>query len=203
MLRLRNSFIVRSLFRLSFLAILLASTFHLLLVAAADFLAATKGGHDHLSGAHHTVSGAPVLLLVDFLLQMLVVVTVQPLPLRPNHLLPSRLEFVHVPRPSVIAQYNVPPEVLATWWTFNEAFGGGRPKHHHLIPAEPLTVNDERDSSGSPVFEELFLPPPQKFAAAPPPIVVEFFIINNNSNKRNSVGAVSCFCCSNCSGRTQ
>lgn len=97
LLRLRNSFIVRSLLRVSLLAILLASTFHLLrVVAAADFLAATKGGHDHLSGAHNSVSGAPVLLLLDFLLRVLVVVTVQPL-LRPNNLLPSRLEFVHVP----------------------------------------------------------------------------------------------------------
>ena len=96
LLRLRNSFIVRSLLRVSLLAILLACPFRLLRVAPADFLAATKGGHDHLSGAHNSVSGAPVLLLVDFLLQVLVVVTVQPL-LRPNHLLPSRLEFVHVP----------------------------------------------------------------------------------------------------------
>jgi hypothetical protein len=94
---------------------------------------------------------------------------------------------------------------LATWCTFNEAFGGGRPKQQqqHRIPAEPLTVSDERDSPGSPVFEELFLPPPQKFAAAPhPPIanptVAE--LINNNNNKRNSVGAGSCCCCSSCSG---
>ena len=105
-----------------------------------------------------------------------------------------------------IRRNNVPPEVLATWCTFNEAFGGGRPKHQHRIPAEPLTVNDERDSPGSPVFEELFLPPPQKFAAAPPPIVaanptvVELINNNNNNNKRNSVGAVSCCCCSSCSG---
>nr|SVE74292.1 EOG090X098F [Daphnia barbata] len=102
---------------------------------------------------------------------------------------------------------NVPAEVLATWCTFNEAFGGGRPKHHR-IPTEPLTVNDERDSPGSPVFEELFLPPPQKFAAvAPPsvahaanPTVVELINNNNNNNKRNSVGAGSCCCCSSCSG---
>ena len=105
-----------------------------------------------------------------------------------------------------IRRNNVPPEVLATWCTFNEAFGGGRPKQHHRIPAEPLTVNDERDSPGSPVFEELFLPPPQQFAAAPPPIVaanptvVELINNNNNNNKRNSVGAVSCCCCSSCSG---
>nr|SVE85606.1 EOG090X098F [Daphnia pulicaria] len=104
-----------------------------------------------------------------------------------------------------IRRNNVPPEVLATWCTFNEAFGGGRPKQQqqHRIPAEPLTVSDERDSPGSPVFEELFLPPPQKFAAAthPPianPTVAE--LINNNNNKRNSVGAGSCCCCSSCSG---
>nr|CAG4640175.1 EOG090X098F [Daphnia pulex]SVE84981.1 EOG090X098F [Daphnia pulex] len=108
-----------------------------------------------------------------------------------------------------IRRNNVPPEVLATWCTFNEAFGGGRPKQqqqqqHRGIPAEPLTVSDERDSPGSPVFEELFLPPPQKFAAAPPhppianPTVAE--LINNNNNKRNSVGAGSCCCCSSCSG---
>ena len=103
-----------------------------------------------------------------------------------------------------IRRNNVPPEVLATWCTFNEAFGGGRPKHR--IPAEPLTVSDERDSPGSPVFEELFLPPPQKFAAAPPPIVAanptvaELINNNNNNNKRNSVGAGSCCCCSSCSG---
>ena len=42
-----------------------------------------------------------------------------------------------------IRRNNVPPEVLATWCTFNEAFGGGRPKHQHRIPAEPLTFNDE------------------------------------------------------------
>jgi hypothetical protein len=96
---------------------------------------------------------------------------------------------------------------LATWCTFNEAFGGGRPKQQqqHRIPAEPLTVSDERDSPGSPVFEELFLPPPQKFAAAPhPPIanptVAELINNNNNNNKRNSVGASSCCCCSSCSG---
>jgi hypothetical protein len=96
---------------------------------------------------------------------------------------------------------------LATWCTFNEAFGGGRPKQQqqHRIPAEPLTVSDERDSPGSPVFEELFLPPPQKFAAAPhPPIanptVAELINNNNNNNKRNSVGAGSCCCCSSCSG---
>jgi hypothetical protein len=41
-----------------------------------------------------------------------------------------------------------------------------------------LTVNDERDSSGSPVFEELFLPPPQRISVAPPPIVVVDFIIS-------------------------
>ena len=75
-----------------------------------------------------------------------------------------------------IRRNNVPPEVLATWCTFNEAFGGGRPKQHHRIPAEPLTVNDERNSSGSLVFEDLFLPPPQKFEVAPPPIVVDFII---------------------------
>lgn len=102
----------------------------------------------------------------------------------------------------------MPAEVLATWCTFNEAFGGGRPKRHHQrLPTEPLTVNDERDSPGSPVFEELFLPPPQKFAAVPPPIVttvpnptVVELINNNNNNKRNSVGAGSCCCCSSCSG---
>nr|SVE84365.1 EOG090X098F [Daphnia pulex] len=104
-----------------------------------------------------------------------------------------------------IRRNNVPPEVLATWCTFNEAFGGGRPKQQHRIPAEPLTVSDERDSPGSPVFEELFLPPPQKFAAAPhPPIanptVAELINNNNNNNKRNSVGASSCCCCSSCSG---
>lgn len=100
----------------------------------------------------------------------------------------------------------MPPEVLATWCTFNEAFGGGRPKHQHRLPSEPLTVNDERDSPGSPVFEELFLPPPQKFAALPPPIVtaanptVAELVNNNNNNKRNSVSAASCCCCSSCSG---
>lgn len=105
-----------------------------------------------------------------------------------------------------IRRNNVPPEILATWCTFNEAFGGGRPKQQqHRIPAEPLTVSDERDSPGSPVFEELFLPPPQKFAAAPhPPIanptVAELINNNNNNNKRNSVGAGSCCCCSSCSG---
>nr|SVE89993.1 EOG090X098F [Daphnia sinensis] len=106
-----------------------------------------------------------------------------------------------------VRRNNVPPEVLATWCTFNEAFGGGRPKHHHRLPTEPLTVNDERDSPGSPVFEELFLPPPQKFAAVPPPIVttaanptVAELVNNNNNNKRNSVGAASCCCCSSCSG---
>ena len=105
---------------------------------------------------------------------------------------------------------NVPPEVLATWCTFNEAFGGGRPKHR--TPTEPLTVNDERDSPGSPVFEELFLPPPHKFAAAPPPIVAvsanatlsssssEFIINNNNNNKRNSVAGS---CCCSCGGSGQ
>nr|SVE77715.1 EOG090X098F [Daphnia lumholtzi] len=108
-----------------------------------------------------------------------------------------------------VRRNNVPPEVLATWCTFNEAFGGGRPKRqHHRLPTEPLTVNDERDSPGSPVFEELFLPPPQKFAAAPPPIVttganptVTELVNNNNNNnnKRNSVGAASCCCCSSCS----
>ncbi|XP_057365477.1 uncharacterized protein LOC130686265 isoform X2 [Daphnia carinata] len=113
-----------------------------------------------------------------------------------------------------VRRNNVPPEVLATWCTFNEAFGGGRPRHqqhqhqHQRLPAEPLTVNDERDSPGSPVFEELFLPPPQKFAAAPlpPPIVANPTVAelvsnnNNNNNKRNSVGAASCCCCSSCSG---
>nr|SVE87488.1 EOG090X098F [Daphnia similis] len=107
-----------------------------------------------------------------------------------------------------VRRNKVPPEVLATWCTFNEAFGGGRPKHHHRLPTEPLTVNDERDSPGSPVFEELFLPPPQKFAALPPPIVTtaanptvaELVNNNNNNNKRNSVGAASCCCCSSCSG---
>uniref|UniRef100_A0A0P5AAR5 SHC-transforming protein n=1 Tax=Daphnia magna TaxID=35525 RepID=A0A0P5AAR5_9CRUS len=105
-----------------------------------------------------------------------------------------------------VRRNNVPPEVLATWCTFNEAFGGGRPKHQHRLPSEPLTVNDERDSPGSPVFEELFLPPPQKFAALPPPIVtaanptVAELVNNNNNNKRNSVSAASCCCCSSCSG---
>lgn len=96
-----------------------------------------------------------------------------------------------------------PPEVLATWCTFNEAFGGGRPRHR--IPTEPLTVNDERDSPGSPVFEELFLPPPHKFAAsgvAPAvgscSVVVggsnDLVINNNNNNKRNSVTSCCCSC---------
>jgi hypothetical protein len=93
---------------------------------------------------------------------------------------------------------------LATWCTFNEAFGGGRPKQQqqHRIPAEPLTVSDERDSPGSPVFEELFLPPPQKFAAAPHPPIANPTVAEliNNNNKRNSVGAGSCCCCSSCSG---
>lgn len=74
----------------------------------------------------------------------------------------------------------VPPDVLATWCTFNEAFGGSRPKQHPPQP-EPVTVTavDERDSPGSPVFEELFLPPPPKFGAS--------------ENKRNSlVGSCSC-----------
>lgn len=71
----------------------------------------------------------------------------------------------------------VPPEVLATWCTFNEAFGGSRPKQSLL--AEPAALlTDERDSPGSPVFEELFLPPPNKFAG-------------NDNNKRNSL-AGSC-----------
>ena len=75
----------------------------------------------------------------------------------------------------------MPPGVLATWCTFNEAFGGGRPKQQQ---PEPVTVTavDERDSPGSPVFEELFLPPPPKPLSA-------------SDNKRNS-SAGSC----NCSG---
>nr|CAG4648049.1 EOG090X098F [Moina brachiata]SVE93115.1 EOG090X098F [Moina brachiata] len=57
----------------------------------------------------------------------------------------------------------VPPEILATWCTFNEAFGGGRPR-----PQPPTDSPEDKDSPGSPVFEELFLPPPQRFASPQP-----------------------------------
>lgn len=96
----------------------------------------------------------------------------------------------------------VPPEVLATWCTFNEAFGGsgksssnntGRSRPQPPLPpppCEPFAVlSDERDSPGSPVFEELFLPPPQRFSESSGVI----------SNKRNSfAGSGSCSC--SCSG---
>ena len=97
----------------------------------------------------------------------------------------------------------VPPEVLATWCTFNEAFGSGKPSSNNntsrsrpqppLPPppaCEPFAVlSDERDSPGSPVFEELFLPPPQRFSESSGAI----------GNKRNSyAGSGSCSC--SCSG---
>lgn len=92
----------------------------------------------------------------------------------------------------------VPPEVLATWCTFNEAFGSSDKTSSNNTsrsrpqpplpppPCEPFTVlSDEKDSPGSPVFEELFLPPPQRFS--------------ESSNKRNSfAGSGSCSC--SCSG---
>nr|CAG4649485.1 EOG090X098F [Scapholeberis mucronata]SVE93729.1 EOG090X098F [Scapholeberis mucronata] len=121
---------------------------------------------------------------------------------------------------------NVPPEVLATWCTFNEAFGGGRPRHRPPL-VEPLTVeaNDERDSPGSPVFEELFLPPPQRFScssggtsaavvtlssASSPATTTTLFntcnnelvINNNNNNKRNSVAGSCCCSCGGSAGHS-
>nr|CAG4641842.1 EOG090X098F [Eurycercus lamellatus] len=97
----------------------------------------------------------------------------------------------------------VPPEVLATWCTFSEAFGGGRPKQQQQRDlVEPLTiVNDERDSPGSPVFEELFLPPPHKFApSCGGPEVT-------STTKRNSLagsggGGSGCCCGCSCGGHS-
>ena len=85
----------------------------------------------------------------------------------------------------------VPPEVLATWCTFNEAFGGNRPPPPPP-PASCEPFADERDSQGSPVFEELFLPPPQRFSESSGAA---------GNNKRNSfTGSGSCSC--SCGGHS-
>ena len=97
----------------------------------------------------------------------------------------------HTPR--IPRKTQVAPEVLATWCTFSEAFGGGRPKVQPRTSIscsqDPALAADERDSPGSPVFEELFLPPP-KFAS-------ESHTVHSTSaaSKRNSV-AGSSSCCS-------
>lgn len=83
----------------------------------------------------------------------------------------------------------VTPEVLATWCTFNEAFGGSRPKHSP-DPPPPLTVSDEKDSPGSPVFEELFLPPPNRYSG-PITAAPVASASTTSENKRNS-SAGSC-----------
>lgn len=53
----------------------------------------------------------------------------------------------------------VPPEILATWCTFSEAFGERGPRR--------ASADVDKDSPGSPVFEELFLPPAQRSECAP------------------------------------
>ena len=96
--------------------------------------------------------------------------------------------------PLVPRRTQVTPQVLTTWCTFSQAFGGGKPRARRPStppstppPTPPLRspspepavalVSDPRDSPGSPVFEELFLPPPTRSAAG-----------ESNSNS-------SCCCC--------
>ena len=81
----------------------------------------------------------------------------------------------------------MPPEVLATWCTFNEAFGGNRPPPPPP-PASCEPFADERDSPGSPVFEELFLPPPQRFSES------SGAAVNNKRNSFTGSGSCSCSC---------
>ena len=127
--------------------------------------------------------------------------------------LPVSPSPTHPLLPTVRQRSNkVPTEVLATWCTFNEAFGGSRPRQ--LLHRAPLTVEtsapeqadihdgqrDSPGSPGSPVFEELFLPPPHRFSS-------NELAVNNNNNssssssnnaKRNSVAS----CCCSCGGHS-